>query len=76
MLERGWVTIMASDAHDTDARPPRLRPGVARAAQLIGERAARDLVEAMPRRIVEGAGHDLPTHRPDAVSTALLELTG
>ena len=26
------------------------------------------------RRIVEGAGHDLPAHRPDAVSSALLEL--
>jgi protein-tyrosine phosphatase len=55
MLERGWVTIMASDAHDTEARPPRLRPGVARAAQLIGGQAARDLVEATPQRIVEGA---------------------
>ena len=26
------------------------------------------------RRIVDGAGHDLPAHRPDAVSSALLEL--
>jgi pimeloyl-ACP methyl ester carboxylesterase len=26
------------------------------------------------RRIVEGAGHDLPAHRPDAVASALLEL--
>jgi pimeloyl-ACP methyl ester carboxylesterase len=26
------------------------------------------------RRLVEGAGHDLPAHRPDVVSTALLEL--
>ena len=26
------------------------------------------------RRVVDGAGHDLPTHRPDAVSSALLEL--
>ena len=26
------------------------------------------------RRIVEGAGHDLPAHQPDAVSSALLEL--
>ena len=26
------------------------------------------------RRIVDGAGHDLPAHRPDAVSAALLEL--
>jgi protein-tyrosine phosphatase len=55
MLERGWVTVMASDAHDSELRPPRLRPGVARAAQAIGEQAARDLVEATPRRIVEGA---------------------
>ena len=28
----------------------------------------------LARRIVEGAGHDLPAHRPDAVSEALLEL--
>ena len=26
------------------------------------------------RRLIEGAGHDLPAHRPDAVSDALLEL--
>ena len=26
------------------------------------------------RRIVEGAGHNLPAHRPDAVTDALLEL--
>ncbi|MED6331916.1 MAG: alpha/beta hydrolase, partial [Pseudomonadota bacterium] len=26
------------------------------------------------RRIVEGAGHNLPAHRPDAVVDALLEL--
>jgi len=28
------------------------------------------------RRLVERAGHDLPTHRPDAVADALLELVG
>jgi pimeloyl-ACP methyl ester carboxylesterase len=28
------------------------------------------------RRLVQGAGHDLPAHRPDAVSDALLELLG
>ena len=28
------------------------------------------------RRLVEDAGHDLPTHRPDAVADALLELVG
>ncbi|MDP6580533.1 MAG: alpha/beta hydrolase [Vicinamibacterales bacterium] len=30
--------------------------------------------ELVARRIVDGAGHDLPAHRPDAVSSALLEL--
>jgi hypothetical protein len=28
----------------------------------------------LDRRIVEGAGHDLPAHRPDAVADALIEL--
>ena len=28
----------------------------------------------LDRRIVEGAGHDLPAHRPDAVAEALIEL--
>jgi len=31
-------------------------------------------VNLVGRRIVEGAGHDLPAHRPDAVAEALLEL--
>lgn len=30
--------------------------------------------QLVARRIVTGAGHDLPAHRPDAVSDALLEL--
>ena len=30
--------------------------------------------ELVARRIVEGAGHDLPAQRPDTVSAALLEL--
>jgi len=46
--------VIASDAHDTEARPPRLRKGLAAAAQIIGEAAARALVDDVPRRIVEG----------------------
>jgi pimeloyl-ACP methyl ester carboxylesterase len=40
---------------------------------------ARDqerFTQLVARRIVDGGGHDLPTHRPDAVSDALLELVG
>ena len=36
----------------------------------------RRFTKLVARRIVEGAGHDLPAHRPDAVAQALLELVG
>jgi pimeloyl-ACP methyl ester carboxylesterase len=36
----------------------------------------RRFTKLVARRIVEGAGHDLPAHRPDAVADALLELAG
>jgi pimeloyl-ACP methyl ester carboxylesterase len=36
----------------------------------------RRFTRLVARRIVEGAGHDLPAHRPDAVAEALLELVG
>ena len=54
-LQSGWVTLLASDAHDTVARPPRIAPGRDAAARLIGDEAARQLVEDNPRRIAHGA---------------------
>jgi protein-tyrosine phosphatase len=53
-LELGWVSVMASDAHDTVSRPPRISAGRDIAAKVIGAEAARKLVEDMPRRIVHG----------------------
>jgi protein-tyrosine phosphatase len=54
LLEAGWVTVIASDAHDTVARPPRITPGREAAARIVGEEEARKLVEDNPRRIVHG----------------------
>jgi len=54
-LERGWVTILASDAHDTTDRPPRMAPGRDAAAKVVGAEAAQRLVQDMPLRIVRGA---------------------
>ena len=51
-LERGWVTVLATDAHDVDTRPPRFAPGLEVATRVLGPEAARELVEDMPRRIV------------------------
>jgi len=54
-LEEGWVTVLASDAHDTEARPPRITPGREAAARIVGEEEAARLVEENPARILRGA---------------------
>jgi protein-tyrosine phosphatase len=53
-LEQGWVTVIASDAHDIESRPPRIRPGLEVARRILGEDTANNLVHATPRRIVHG----------------------
>lgn len=51
-LERGWVTVLASDAHDTVDRPPRMAPGRDAAAKIVGAAQARLLTEDTPLRIL------------------------
>jgi protein-tyrosine phosphatase len=53
-LERGWVSVIASDAHDTAERPPRIAPGRDAAAAIVGEEEALRLTHGMPLRIVRG----------------------
>ena len=53
-LENGWVTVLASDGHDIDTRPPRIAPGLEVASSILGREAAEKLVDANPRRIVYG----------------------
>ena len=53
-LERGWVSVLASDAHDTADRPPRIAPGRDAAAKIVGEEEARRLTQDTPLRIVRG----------------------
>lgn len=54
-LEQGWVTVLASDAHDTSARPPRMSAGRDAAARIVGEEEAARLVRGTPLAIVSGA---------------------
>lgn len=53
LLEKGWVTILASDAHNAKHRPPELSPGVEAAAKLVGLATAQSLVADVPLRISE-----------------------
>lgn len=52
LLGRGWVTILASDAHNLDARPPELEPGRAAAAAIVGEAESWNLVRHRPAEII------------------------
>ena len=52
LLERGWVSFLASDAHNTEHRIPDLEPGRAAAAAIIGEAASWRLVRDNPRSIL------------------------
>ena len=49
----GLVHLLATDAHDARARPPRLDEGRDAAARRVGEEEARRLVLDRPRAIVD-----------------------
>ena len=52
LLARGWVTVLASDAHNMEARPPELEPGRAAAALIVGEEESWRLVRDRPAEII------------------------
>ena len=54
LLERGWVTVLASDAHNLEHRPPRLEPGRRAASDIVGEDEAWRLVHSNPGAIMLG----------------------
>lgn len=52
LLRRGWVSLLASDAHSETARPPGLSDARARASELMGEAGAERLVQENPARVL------------------------
>ncbi|MEA2163934.1 MAG: protein-tyrosine phosphatase [Thermoanaerobaculia bacterium] len=55
-LQRGWVHVMATDAHNTGKRPPRFRAARERVVALAGEKIAQALFVDNPKSIVENRG--------------------
>ena len=53
LLEEDWVTILATDAHNIEHRPPVLTQGVEAAALVVGEEKAMQLVTDNPWRIAQ-----------------------
>lgn len=52
-LEHNWVTILASDAHNIEHRPPLLSAGLAVATEVLGADAAQRLVMDNPWQIAQ-----------------------
>ena len=55
LLARGWVTVLASDAHNLDVRPPELEPGRAAAAKIVGDEESWNMVRDRPAEIIGDA---------------------
>lgn len=54
LVENGWVTVVATDAHDPVHRPPFLSEGKAALEKRFGEETATRLAVTNPRLILEG----------------------
>jgi protein-tyrosine phosphatase len=54
LLERSWVHFIATDAHDVQLRPPKLRDAYNLVAEKYGEETARRLCEENPRAAFYG----------------------
>ena len=53
MLALGWVTILATDAHGVEWRPPNLSAGRKSASVVVGEDEAWKMVRERPWKIAE-----------------------
>ena len=51
LLKSGWVSLIASDAHNLSSRPPELEPGRRVAEKIVGERHSWAMVKDLPAKI-------------------------
>lgn len=65
-LQRGWVHVMATDAHNVTKRRPRFRAARERVVDLVGEEIARFLFVDNPKSIVENRGLVYDPDLPDS----------
>lgn len=52
LLERGWIYLLATDAHNTTVRIPDLESGRAAAAAIVGDRSSWKLVRDHPNQLL------------------------
>ena len=54
MMQRGYIHLIASDAHDTKKRPPLLGQALKEASSLVGKERALAMVTVIPEKIIRG----------------------
>ena len=54
LLERNWVTVVATDAHNLAHRPPMLSEARAALSRMMGDVIATDLTQTKPGIILAG----------------------
>ena len=64
ILEHRLAHIMVTDSHSLRMRKPILSEGVAAAAVIVGEKAAKRMVEEIPQKILTGQYVDIPDPLP------------
>lgn len=60
LIRRRLVHVLASDAHNTRGRPPLLSEARRTVARLVGEEAARRMVEDVPAALLAGRDPEIP----------------
>jgi protein-tyrosine phosphatase len=55
LIRAGLVALVATDAHDTAQRPPRLTAAIELLSQQLGHEATRTIAVDNPLRVIEGA---------------------
>jgi protein-tyrosine phosphatase len=54
LIKKGYIHLLASDAHDPKSRPPLLSPALDELAGLVGQEQARAMVSQVPEKIIHG----------------------
>ena len=63
LLKKNLVHLIATDAHGLEYRPPLLEHAVRKAAKIVGQERARDLVMTIPSAVVAGRPVTPPIER-------------
>ena len=61
LVDAGLVSLIATDSHDTQRRPPRMTAALTALAERVGEDAARRLVIDNPQLVLTGQPIEQPT---------------